>query len=249
MEKIRYFNRNKGPIKENELRVISKAVEICNQIADIEEVIMLIHTKSNTGYFQRIFDISNTNQFFSGVKIHQELPIFKAETIRTFNDFGRTKRLLIAFGLRSEELFKYDSYYSVVAIIAHQWNDPEVIEWASAWGAIDIETNEPIDKGNLPDIVVQNAFKDLTNSINMSTGINHHMDNEQCKTYLRALHKYNYELNPSQIRSYLISELNWDSDYVQDVIDLIDKLNAGSYFKGGSKTGLQHYIKEWRKDT
>lgn len=97
-----------------------------------------------------------------------------------------------------------------------------------------------------PDKVVQEAFNDLSQSINMSTGITHPMDNEQCKTYLRALHKYDYELNSIIIFSYLTTELNWEADNANDVIKLNDKLNSGGYFMGGSKTGLQNYVKDWK---
>lgn len=72
------------------------------------------------------------------------------------------------------------------------------------------------------------------------------MDNDRCKTYLRALNKYNYELNPIKIKSYLVANLNWDNRHAEDVIKLIEKLNSGSYFMGGEKTGLQNHIKRWK---
>ena len=80
----------------------------------------------------------------------------------------------------------------------------------------------------------------------MTTGIHHFMDKELCKTYIRALNKYDYELNSKEIFSFLTTELNWKSDNANDVIKLIDKINSGGYFTGGAKTGLQYHIKRWK---
>ena len=246
MAEIRYYNNNQGPTKENEMLALKKALEICNEKGNIEEIVLLIHTKNNTGYIERIFETRNVKKFFNGVKIDANYPPLRIETIRTFNDDYQSKKILVAFGLRSEELYKYDDFESIVAIIAHQWVEPDVQDWAKTWGAIDLSTNEPIAKIDLPSQVVQNAFTNLSNSINMSSGITNPFDNDRCKTYIRALKKYDYEMNSQEIFSFLTTQLNWDSDNAKDVIKLIDKVNTGSYFKGGSKTGLQNHIKRWK---
>ena len=246
MEKKRYFNDNIGPIKENELLALKKALELCDEIGDITQIVLLIHTKNNTGYLERIFETRNLKDFFRGVKIDKNYPPLKIETIRTFNEDWQSKKIVVAFGLRSEELHKYDDFESVVGIIAHQWSEDSIKDWAKSWGAIDLKTNTKIQKTALPDKVIQRAFTDLTNSINMTTGITHPMDNEQCKTYIRALNKYNYKMNSNEIFSFLTTELGWESDNANEVIKLIDKVNSGGYFKGGTKTGLQHHIKRWK---
>ncbi|WP_028374535.1 hypothetical protein [Leeuwenhoekiella sp. MAR_2009_132] len=248
MEKKRYYNDNVGANKENEILALKKALELCNEIGDITQIVFLIHTKGNTGYLERIFNTRNVKNLFRGVKMDESYPPMKIETLRTFNDDYQGNKIVVAFGLRSNELHKYDDYENITGIIAHQWMEDSVKDWARTWGAIDIKSETKIEKTELPDKVVQKAFIDLSNSINMSTGIHHFMDEEQCKTYIRALNKYNYELNSKQIFSFLTTELNWESDYANDIIKLIDKVNSGGYFKGGAKTGLQHYIKRWKSE-
>jgi hypothetical protein len=246
MEKIRYFNDNTGPIKEAEVLAFKKALQLCNELENINEVVLLIHTKSNTGYLERILETRNLKSYFKGVKLDPKYPIFKIETTRTFSDNYQKNVILICFGLRSEELSKYDDFESTKAIIAHQWKNPEVQNWAKSWGAINLCTEEKIEKTPFPNKVVQEAFKDLTSSINMSTGITQPMDKELCKTYLRALHKYDYKLDSSEVFAYLTTELNWDSDNAKEVLTLINKVNSGGYFNGGTKTGLQNHIKDWK---
>lgn len=248
MDKKRYYNDNIGPIKESEVLALKKALELCKEIGDITQITLLIHTKANTGYLERIFETRNLKGLFSGVRMYPNYPPLKIETVRTFNNDWQGKKIVIAFGLRSSELQKYDDHENVAAIIAHQWSEDGVKDWAKSWGAINLETDTAIEKTALPDKVVQQAFIDLSNSINMSTGISNSMDEEQCKTYIRALKKYNYELNSKEIFSFLTTELNWESDNANNVIKLIDQVNSGGYFKGGAKTDLQYHIKRWKSE-
>jgi len=246
MEKIRYYNDNTGPIKEAEVLAFKKALQLCHELENINEVALLIHTKNTTGYLERIFGTRNLNSYFKGVTPDPKYPSFKIETVRTFSDSWQRNVILVCFGLRSEELSKYDDFESVKAIIAHQWKSPDVQNWAKSWEAINLDSDEKSEKMPFPDKVVQEAFNDLSSSINMSTGITHPMDEEQCKTYLRALYKYEYKLDAAEVFAYLTTELKWDSDNANDVIKLINKLNSGGYFIGGAKTGLQNYIKDWK---
>lgn len=249
MNKIRYFNENVGPLKENEIKAFQKAIELSKEIENIDEITLLIHTKNNTGYLERIFGAENIKALFKGAKMKDVSPLIKIETTRTITDLPQKNRIIVAFGLRSDELNSYDDYYYCKAIIAHQWSPDSVKDWASNWGAINLDvkndSDEAINKIKLPDIIIQKAFEELTNSINRATGISHPNDEEQCKTYIRALKKYNYNLNSKEVFAFLTRELHWETDDAKDVIKLIDKVNSGGYFQGGQKTDLKRHIKRW----
>jgi hypothetical protein len=90
-------------------------------------------------------------------------------------------------------------------------------------------------------------MQELTNSINMSTGINSPFDEEQAKTYILALHKYEPNLDENIIKAYLVRDLGWEAEYANDVALLIMTLNSGRHFKGGKHTGLQYYYKSWKE--
>jgi hypothetical protein len=247
MAQTKFYTENIGPIQENEKASFAKAVEICRDNPDIEQIILLIHTSKNTGYVDRVFSKNAVKGLFKGVSMGAGLPSVKIETVRTINDDGINK-VIVAYGLRSDELFKLDDFENVSAIIAHHWNEDGVKDWAQTWAATEILSRNESEKVSYPDTVVQAAFKDLTGSINLSTGITHSDDNDRCKTYLRALNKYEHDLNPKEINAYLITELGWSAENAQEVIQLVKILNDGKYFQGGEKTGLQSYIKEWKSD-
>lgn len=250
MEKERYYTDNEGPIAEIEMLALHKAVELSKEIENIQQITILIHTKGNTGYIERTIGEKYLKGLFKGtVAAYSNGPKIKIETLRTYDKiYGWQKKnsILLAFGLDSNELFKYDDDPSVKAIVAHQWMKTGVIEWAKAWNATELISNQKAEPTDLPDVIVQEAFNELSKIINPNSGITHHMDNERCKTYLRALNKYNYELNPINIKSYLVTNLNWVNRHAEDVIKLIEKLNSGRYFMGGEKTDLQNHINRWK---
>ncbi len=160
MEKIRYYNDNTGPIKKAEVLAFKKALQLCNELENINEVVLLIHTKNNTGYLKRIFGTRNLNPYFKGVRPDSKYPIFKIETVRTFSDSWQKNVILICFGLHSEELSKYDDFESAKAIIAHQWKNPDVQNWAKSWGAINLDSEEKIEKMPFPDQVANSGYID-----------------------------------------------------------------------------------------
>jgi len=38
MKKIRYFNENVGPLKENEIRAFQKSIELLKEIENVDEI-------------------------------------------------------------------------------------------------------------------------------------------------------------------------------------------------------------------
>ncbi len=246
MDKLRFYTENIGPIVENEKITLQKAFQLVEEIDEIQEITLLIPTQSTTGYFERIFGTDRIKGLFTGkYKVFNGGPRLKIETTKTIRD-NNIKRILVSFGLSSDKLFNYDGFSSVAAIIGHQEYKDGLKDWAEAWGAEEILSGTIKLKSSNLDKVVKCAFDDLSAVINISTGITHSMDEMMCKTFLRALHKYGYDLNEKDISSYLITEKGWDSKHAKDVIKLISKLNSGSYFQGGQKTGLQNFTKNWK---
>ena len=56
------------------------------------------------------------------------------------------------------------------------------------------------------------------------------------------------EVTSSQIEDILVTELNWTSGNAAQVGELLDRLKSGRTFRGGDKTGLVQYFKDWKKE-
>lgn len=100
----------------------------------------------------------------------------------------------------------------------------------------------------MPSLIVRIALEQLTTIINLSTGITHPMDNEAAKKYIRALYRYEKEpLEGLVVEAYLVNNLNWKAQDARQVRDLVDRLNNGKNFQGGSTTSLCSLYRRWEE--
>lgn len=229
------------------------ACELAKKDSNIKRIVLYIHTKQNTGWFDRLFGNETVKRLFNEVKFNDCPVPFKFETKLTYKGamYGNTSDIVICCGIDADDILKIDDYHSVKYIIAIPWLRKFTDKWIKTWNAIEIsgKEQENVEKFPEPSEIVKIAMQELTSDINMSTGITHHMDNDRAKTYIRTLHKYEPELNSDLVSSYLIRELNWDTRHAKDVEKLIDTLNNGRYFQGGEKTGLQNHYKRWKANS
>ena len=236
--------------KEAYARAIVFANKLAVQDRDVRRIVCYIHTKQNVGYFEPFFDGSvvkrmmeenlNLSGFAVPMTIQTKITYDKCKYCSSYTD------VVVAFGMDLKDLEVIDDYYCVKYIVAVPWIKAKTMPWVVRWDAEEISGKMRVSGGVSVSEVVKVAMEELSSIINMSTGISHPSDNDRAKTYIRALHKYESELNPEAIVSYLISELGWTSSHANDVGKLITTLNEGRYYKGGEKTGLQAHYKRWK---
>jgi hypothetical protein len=227
------------------------ACQLAKEDAEIKKIVLYIHTKTNIGLFDRLFGTEIVKKLFSGYKFTNCPILFKFETKVTYKKSIQDNEsdIVICCGMDSEDLFTLDNYYFVKYIIAIPWQRQLSDKWIKTWRAIEISgKGSEDDSFPEPSCIVKLAMQQLTDSINMSTGISHPMDNNRAKTIIRALHKYEPELNADIVGSYLVRVLNWDTSHANEIEKLIETLNNGRFFKGGEKTGLQNYYKRWKNE-
>lgn len=227
------------------------ACELAKNDTDVKKIVLYIHTKQNTGWFDRLYGSDVVKKLFNGMRFNDCPAIFKFETKLTYqkSQYGSGSDVVICCGIDSDDILKIDDYHSVKYIIAIPWLKKLTEKWIKTWNAKEISGKENTEEQfPEPSPIVKLAMQELTNSINITTGINHPMDNDRAKTFIKSLHKYEPELNSDLVGAYLVRELNWDTRHAKDIEKLIETLNAGRYFRGGQKTGLQNYYKRWKKE-
>ena len=246
-----YFFDTEGNDDESYERALNFAEKLVKANNEFKRIIYLVPSKNSTGWLDRLFGEQTVKKMFNGVKLSGTA--VKIETIRTYtNSYNDPSDIVICCGLNSEEIFKVQDYRHVDTIIAIPWQKESTASWIKTAKAIkineDLSTDKEFSSNNYsePTEMVKKAFKELTSVINTSTGITHPSDNTRAKTYVRALHKYEPELNSDIVCSYLIRELGWKTKHADDIRKLIDTLNNGKFFHGGEKTGLQNYYKRWK---
>jgi hypothetical protein len=223
------------------------ACALAREDAEVKRIVILVHTKQNTGWFDRLLGPDIVKKMFQGVKLLGCETPFKIETMNTIKDHSPTS-IVIACGLDDGDLFKIDDFYTVKSIIAIPWLQERVQQWIGTWGPLDIRNGGNAPTFPLPTCPVQKAMRALTDSINMSTGITHPADNNLAKTYVLSLHRYETRLRGNEVAAYLIRELGWETDAAKELGGLIDTLNNGKSFRGGERSGWQNHYKRWQQE-
>lgn len=248
-----YVNIEKdGPNKGAYLKAFSFANNIAKKDKEIKRIVCYIHTKDNIGYFEQLFPESTIKSLLKGNEIIEpmEVPL----TIATQKTYEKNMHssdvfdLVLAFGMDLKDLEVIDDYSCVKYIVAIPWIKKKTMPWVERWKAIEIsnKTEESISPDLSLSPIAKEALNELTEAINVNTGIIHPMDNALAKTYIRTLHKYDPLLNSEAVKSYLTRDLNWSSASAKEVANLVTILNEGRYFQGGEKTGLKNYYKKWQ---
>ena len=249
MEKKRFYIDTRANDDEAYRLAMQAACELANQDDDIKKVVLLIHTKQNTGWFERLYGSDTVKKLFTGTRFKNCKPLFKFETTRTYNDTYTPAEVVITCGLNAEEVSKVDNYYAVKAIISIPWLPEDLQKWVQTWSPTELRgKQEAVTAFPEPSCIVIKALEALSESINMTTGITHPSDERLAKTYIRSLHKYEPLLDADIVGAYLVSKLGWDTADAKEVEKLINTLNNGKFFQGGDKTGLQHHYKRWKEE-
>lgn len=248
----RFYFDTEGNDDEAYKNAISFACDISKKDQKVGRLIFLVINKQTVGWLERIFGIRTIKNLFDGVKFNGYSFLCKIETLATYKtaQYKNYCDIVICCGLDSNDIFKIDDYSSIKYIIAIPWLKKNTEGWIKTWGAEDI-SGKPEDADKTfpePTMIVKKAMSNLTASINMSTGISNPSDNNRAKTFVKALYKYEDDLNSDVVSSYLIRELHWTPRHAQDVKKLIDTLNQGKFFQGGEKVGLKEYYKKWKND-
>lgn len=249
MSKERFYIDTEGNDDEAYREAMLFACKKAAEDDEIKRVVILVHTKQNTGWFERIFGREIEKQLFKGTTFKDCKPIFKFETKKTYNDNFKPSEIVITCGLDAEDVLKIDDFYSVKVIIAIPWLRDRLQKWVQTWNPTELRGNQnAVVAYPEPSCIVKKAMEELSSDINMSTGITHPSDEEEAKTFILSLHKYEPSLDPNVVGSYLVRELGWDTDDAKDVEKLINTLNAGKHFQGGRRTGLQQHYKRWKEE-
>lgn len=243
----RYYIDTRGNDDDAYKEAMQFALELTKVDQNINKVVLLIGTKTQTGWFERLFGRETEKKLFTGVKFEGSDVLFKFETKITFKDTDRDNSLIvISCGLNADDLYKIDDFDSISSIISIPWLPENLLPWIKTWQPQELRGNQT-EALPEPTKAVQEAMRRLTRAVNMSTALTNPFDEELAKTYIRALHKYEASLNTEVVSRFLKVTLGWEARAAEKIEKWIDTLNNGKSFKGGAKTGLKDFYKQWQE--
>jgi len=242
----RYFIQTQGPNDAAFTLLIQKAIEIENRVGTIERIVFVAHGLNNSGWLERQYGRDGVTKLKKGSQLPGSNVTAKFESLKNYDTVEN--EILITMGLRSDEILLLDDNLGIAAILALPWASDDVDKWSRICEATNVEVNVVAEPYDDPDCVITRALIDLTESINMTTGLSHSSDDNLAKTYLRALIKHNYTLPEPEIEAYLINNLDWMKENASQLLSIINRINNGRSFQGGDKTNLKYHIDRWRKE-
>lgn len=155
---------------------------------------------------------------------------------------------LVAFYPNTKFLDKLDSIPNVSAMLVVPWIMKEVELWIRTWNAVELGTQQ---KKKVPSLVrnkvVEQALKDLTACVNVSTGIIHPLDRSRAIQTFKILRDGGETFTPHEVKAWLIAEGGWKATHAQEVAEVAQKVLEGKRLRTGSPAWRKDILKIWRE--
>lgn len=116
------------------------------------------------------------------------------------------------------------------AIVVVPWIDKERDIWIKTWNPVIIGGAQE-DVGSLElDTRLKRALVELTNMINLSTGLTHSSDRDSAIQLLQILHQNRIELNPDNMKIWALQN-GWNSDGANQLRDFAQGVIEGKKYR------------------
>ena len=170
----RYLIPAYGPEIEPVRKAFRLAVELSQQLDSQVEVVMVTPVKNlRETAIEIVIGKEYTKALEKGQKVRLcENALIGFESERTLNEY-RSYGILIAFYPNKRLLDKIDSIRDLEHIIVVPWTMESIENWAGTWAPVVIGDSKPQKQIVMDNPVVVEAMKLLTDTINLSSGLNH----------------------------------------------------------------------------
>jgi hypothetical protein len=126
-------------------------------------------------------------------------------TTRRTMDGDRARHVILALHPTADLLKRLDQLHEEHAIIVIPWSGDHITEWAETWGAINLETMEPIERPIIDDPVVLEALNDFVNKSHQGD-LKYSSDLAAVREMFKRLKKDGHRFKAKAIRSFVITE-------------------------------------------
>lgn len=236
------------------LACVKKAFEIADADNEVARIVFYSYTKNNFMQVSKVFGNDNVDLMFSRSLRSRECskPI-RCATVLSYKKEceyrDSPKDVVVCCHMDSKDVFKVDDYRTAKYIIALSWTLDGLNAWKKRWNAENVlGTREEIISSPQNALLVT-ALREMDARMFNTKSFSHPNDEETCKTYIRAIHKYMPEVEPSDIENCLVTKFGWINKNASEVGLLLQRLKEGRTFRGGQKTYLKDYYNRWKEKT
>ena len=252
--KNKYYADAYGPDLNALIACVKKAFEIAEADDEVARIVFYSYTKNNFMQVGRVFGDENVDRMFThSLRFSDCSKPIRCATVITYKKEceyrDSPKDIVVCCHMDSKDVFKVDDYRTAKYIIALSWTLDGLKEWKSRWSAENV-MGESVEVEKTPkNDILLTALREMDFRMFETKSLTHPNDEDTCKTYIRAIHKYLPSVEPSEVENILVTELGWENKNAFEVGELLQRLKEGKTFRGGQNTFLKEYYNRWKEKT
>lgn len=170
-------------------------------------------------------------------------------TQRTKLPSWRGGPVLVAYPTK-QLLDMIDDMYGVTEILVVPWLLSEVQYWLNTWAPQELGSSVPTPRApSIGNLVVVEALKTLTQTVNLSTGIADRSDRQAAIDLFQRLREAGEHFKPSEVRAWLVSQGGWSPQDADQVKSIAESILAGRHLRSGGRFWADNIVEQWRSRT
>lgn len=143
------------------------------------------------------------------------------ESAQTFRGYA-VHGLLVGAHISVRQMNKLDDSLGAQAIVYLPWNDPEGQEWRATWNPETLGPGAAKAAAGSLSIPVEEALSQLTQSINLGTGLGHPSDKKHAERVIDSLRTDGHSFEPAEVRRWA-QRNGWSSKAATDLESIARK--------------------------
>jgi predicted RNA-binding protein len=209
---------NTGPDLRNTQKALILATVECEKLG-IKDVTVVVGTKKNfesTAIGKLLGHVAKKLAKGEVVSIDSDGHKVQLESVSTIQKL-HTARVVIGLHLTPADIQKLDDLLIDVLIYV-PFTEPEGLTWAAKWAAETFGVPNAVQPIDLPVAVIE-SLKDLTSSVNLSTGLQHSSDLGEAKKRFGDLQTQGIVWNPVEVEKWAVQH-NWKASHAEALAQL-----------------------------
>jgi hypothetical protein len=176
-------------------------------------------------------------------------PAVGQETPKTLSGYSsQAEPVVVACWPGAKDLDQLDALIGLKVLIVVPWDEGRIEVWRAARAAVDLLGNRPTaSKPKIADSVVAQAMKDLTTSVNLSTGLHHPDDRFAAIQALRILKRHKRHIDADEIQTWAMAN-GWAAEDARQLGDFVRGVLAGKAYKVGPDHWRSDIMAVWKEE-
>jgi hypothetical protein len=214
----RFCLPNAGADLKNTQMAIALGIRECEKLG-IQNFTVVVGTKKNfesTAIGKLLGNTAKKLAKGDAVEVDSQGHKVQLESVATIQKL-RPARVVIALNLSGDDIQKLDDLLIDVLIFV-PWSKTEGDTWATKWAAETLGVPNAVHTIDLTPAVVE-ALKNLTSSVNLSTGLQHSLDKGHAKKCFADLQDAGSVWNPAEIEKWAVQN-GWKAVHAEALASL-----------------------------